>query len=61
MIAAQNCANFGLSYSVGPDCLIFSRKTVSLYYAISEPSRLANRFAQFMQGRLVPLENCTIF
>lgn len=50
-----------LSRSAGLDCAIFPRNIVWLHCAISEPNNLHNKFAQFLEGRLVHLHNYEIF
>jgi len=60
LTTAQICTNFGLRSSVGENCAIFIVNVDCQNCAILEPCRLPIRIVQFMEGRLVSLQNCTI-
>lgn len=58
--AAHNCTISRLSSPGGRSCTIFSMKSDKKICTILEPSRLLNKIAQFLKGRLVSLQNCAI-
>ena len=50
----------GAGLTAQKDCVIISVKLDRKICAILDPSTLPDRIAQFLEGRLVPLQNCTI-
>ena len=60
MTSVHNFIISGLSSCPGMNCAIFERKTDKKNCAIMEPTRLPDRIAQFLEGRLVSLQNCVI-
>jgi hypothetical protein len=62
LTAAQICTNPGLnSLLLGKNCTNPAGRVGWQDCAILEPSRLSERIAQFLEGRLVSLQKCTIF
>ena len=61
LTAAQIFVNFGLSSSAGENCAIHVGSVDWQNCAILEPNRLPDKIAQFLEGRLVALQKCTIF
>ena len=55
------CTNSGLSNSAGESCTIPTGSVDWQNCVILESSRLSERIAQFLEGRLVSLQKCAIF
>lgn len=60
LTAAHNCTISGLSRPAGRNCTIFWVKLGWQICAIMEPNRFPNRIVQFLEGRLLSLQNCVI-
>lgn len=60
LIVAQDCTILGLSSPAGRNCAIFWIMLDWQNCAILEPSRLTNIIVQFVEGRLVAIQNCAI-
>jgi len=61
LTTAQICANSGLSNLAGEICTNPVGNVGRQGCAILDPSRLPERIAQFLEGRLVALQKCVIF
>ena len=60
LTTAQNCAISGMICPTGRNCAIFPVNSNRQICAILEPNKLPDKIAQFLEGRLVPLQNCAI-
>jgi len=60
MTAAKNYTISRLSNHAWKNCIIFLVNGDRKICTILEPSKLPDKIAQFLEGRMVPLQNCTI-
>lgn len=61
LTTAQDCAILGLSRSAEKDFTLFQVKPDWEDCTILDPSKLPDKIVQFLEGRLVSLQNCAIY
>ena len=61
LTATHICTNYGLTNPARENCAIFTVRVDCENCAIIEPNRLRVMIAQFLEGRLVSLQNCAIY